>query len=135
MHKLTNRHLWMWVHFLGSCVVFGLVLGMFWHIDWVSVGGAYEGTANNALDLSVSVSAAYNSIANNYPALLPVTSFLNFVFADLPADAFFFQTFAFGLDVVIWFNLMLYVIQLMLFVPSWFMGFLEAKVKDGAGRF
>lgn len=135
MHKLTNRHLWMWVHFLGSCAVFGLVLGLFWHIDWVSVGGAYDGSVQNGLDVVVRLSSAYTSVVNAYPLLLPVHSFLNLIFADMPSDAMWLNTFALGLDVVIWFNILLYIVQLMLFVPSWFMSFLEGKVKDGAGRF
>lgn len=135
MAKLTNRKMWMFVHFLGSAAVFALVLSLFWHVDWVAVGGAYTGTIQDGLDVSVRIGAHFAAIVENYPALLPVTSFADFIFAELPSDGEWLLTFTLALDVVVWFNLFLYVVQAVLFIPSWLMGFLESKVKDGSGRF
>lgn len=126
----NSRHLWRITHFLGSFVVFALVCSLFWSVGWMSAGGAYEGFSANELELAVGIAPIYGYFMSNFPLMVPVSSLVAYLFPDIAAEGAAIVSFGFALDMVIWFNLLLYAVQAILFLPSWLFGFFEGFVKD-----
>lgn len=135
MAKLTHSKLWTLTHFIGSAAIFVIVAGMFWSLHWTSVGGAYEGTANNLLNFQCSVPASYTYLYANFANLLPITALVNLIFEGISSDGAFILSFSFALDAVIWFNVLVWAVQMIVFVPDWCFHYLERCVMDGERRF
>ena len=130
--NVVNSHVvWSWCRVIGSIAVFVAVACLFWSVNWSSVGGAYELVADNDLHMSVALSSVWSYFHTNFSMLLPVTSMVEYLFSGIDAQGAVLLSTAFALDMVLWFNVLLIVLEMVLFLPLWFLGWMEKVVKNG----
>lgn len=131
MIKFACNNVWKWVRTIGSCLVFFAVACLFWKVHWTSVGGAYELTSPNDLSMSVSLASVYTYFTTNFSGLMPISALVGYLFTGIGSDGAVLISLAFALDMVIWFNVLVYAVQLILFLPSWILDYAERVVKGG----
>lgn len=128
-NKRLHSNLWTIAHFAGSALVFLLVVASCCYFTFVA-HGAYTSAQN----FNTSPTWVVSSFSSVPMALMPVTSLMKVVFNfDFTTTNDFFKAviaFSVGLDLALWFNVGLWTLQLILFVPDACFHWLERKKED-----
>lgn len=135
-NKRLHQNLWTLAHFVGSALVLLIVFASAFYVTWKV--GVYSGNASDLPNNTSMVnwsSALYEGFVADFQGniLFPISAFMNIVFpisADSSTLAMMLFVIAVSLDIVLWFNIAVWVLQLLVFVPDWAFHWLERK-KDG----
>lgn len=135
-NKRLHQNLWTWAHFLGSALVVLIIFACVFFVSWKV--GVYSGNASDLPENSTLInwsSALYDGFVADFQGnvLFPISSLMNVLF-DISADSSTLAMMLFvigvSLDMVFWFNIALWALQFLVFLPDWCFHWLEGKKGD-----
>lgn len=134
-NKKLHAQLWTWAHFLGSALVFLLVVASVFYFEWKV--GVYSGNQsdlpNNSTLLNWS-GGFVGTVINEMPTqMFPIYNVCRAMFSvsyDSCTASMVLFTIAVAFDLVLYFNLFLWSLQFIVFIPDYFFHYLESKKGD-----
>ena len=135
-NKRLHSNLWTIAHFAGSALVFILVISACVGFSFVTVGGAQTTSVNNNTALTAFLGALDELILlEDFETtwVFPVTrlfwEIISFGYDDGVLTTLFYAI-TVGIDFVLWFNIGLWFLQLLVFIPDACFHWLERKKED-----
>lgn len=135
-NKRLHSNLWTLAHFIGSALVFLLLVGSCVYLEFHHAGGAQT---TGVISTSKFV-ADYDTLdvlfdrTSSDGWFLPISSLFNtlvpLAYYDGGFGGILLYVVAVGLDFVLWFNIALWFLQLLVFIPDVCFHWLERKKED-----